>query len=138
MKEYLYTHYLEAIRSVLENSPKIDRKFMPQVSKDDLPEAIELLKKNGVQVTFKNILPTQLSSSQKQVNREKVINIVKDIKKGKKMPPLIVSIDGFIVDGHHRWLAYKLINPNQPIKVIQMNLPKDKAIIEYKKIENSI
>lgn len=111
---------------------------MPQVAKDDLPEAIELLKKNGVQVRFKNILPTKLSYSQKQVKREKVINIVKDIKKGKKMAPLVISNDNYIVDGHHRCIAYKLIDPNQPIKVIQMNLPKDKAIIQYKKIEGKL
>ena len=36
--------------------------------------------------------------------------------------PLITSSDFYIIDGHHRWLATKNINPNDKIEVYQANI----------------
>lgn len=52
------------------------------------------------------------------------------------MHPIIISKDGYIVDGHHRWIAFKLLK--KPLKAIQIDLPKNEAIIEFKKIEGLI
>lgn len=117
---------------------EISRKFMPQISGDSIGQAVELLTKNGIIVQKGKISVSKLTHSQEAVNKEKVRNIIRDIKRGKKMPPLIISNDNYIVDGHHRWIAYKLLDPNMIIKVIRINLPKQESIVAYKKVENEI
>lgn len=117
---------------------EISRKFMPQISGDSIGQAVELLTKNGITVQKGKISVNKLTHSQETVNKEKVRNIIRDIKRGKKIPPLIISNDNYIVDGHHRWIAYKLLDSNMIIKVIRINLPKPESIIAYKKVENEI
>lgn len=116
----------------------MDRFDMPQVSKDDMPEAFKILKDNGIGVGMKTVLPKNLKHSQKQVNKQKVQSIVKDIQSGKKMPPMVISNDGWIVDGHHRQLAYIAIDPEGSKNVVMIDLPRDKAIAAYKWVENAV
>jgi hypothetical protein len=40
----------------------------------------------------------------------------------------ITSSDGFILDGHHRWLAGMLIDPSMKVKVIAIDLPIDELL----------
>jgi 3-methyladenine DNA glycosylase AlkC len=108
---------------------------MPQVSGDDLSDAISILKKNNIPVSVTEVLPSKLKHSQKQINKEKVANIIKDMRKGKKMPPCIISKDQWMVDGHHRNVAYKIEEPNKEQKYIQIQLPRDQAIALYKQTE---
>lgn len=118
-------------------SELMDRLDMPQVSKDDMPEAFKILNDRGIGVSMKSVLPKNLKHSQSKVNIKKIQNIVKDIKSGKKMPPIVISNDGHIVDGHHRQLAYKALG-NKPMKAVMIDLPRDQAIIAYKQVENLI
>ena len=37
--------------------------------------------------------------------------------------PLVISKDNFIVDGHHRWAAYRLKRPKASLPVIAINAP---------------
>lgn len=118
-------------------SELMDRLDMPQVSKDDMPEAFKILNDMGISVSMKSVLPKNLKHSQSKVNIKKIQNIVKDIKFGKKMPPIVISNDEHIVDGHHRQLAYKALG-NKPMKAVMIDLPRDQAIIAYKQVENLI
>lgn len=115
----------------------LDRSQMPQVDHSDLPEAFSILTSNGIGVSAKEVIPSSLKHSQSKVNIKKIQNIVKDIKSGKKMPPIVISNDGHIVDGHHRQLAYKALG-NKPMKAVMIDLPRDQAIIAYKQVENLI
>lgn len=117
---------------------ELSRQNMPQVPGDSIGLAIKLLKQNGITVQVGKIPVTKLTHSQDAVNKEKVKNIIRDIKKGKKIPPLVISQDNYIVDGHHRWIAYKLLDPNMIIKVVRISLPKPEAILAYKKVEHEI
>jgi hypothetical protein len=115
---------------------ELERKFMPQIAHNELPEAISLLRGNGVAVKIETRSPSDLVHSQRAVNKDKVRNIIKDIKNKKPMPPIIISEDNFVIDGHHRWIAYKLLN--LPIKCIRIGLPQKEAIIKFKKIEGKL
>lgn len=115
---------------------ELERKYMPQVAQNDLPVALSLLKGNGVKVSIETVSPSDLKHSQRAVDKKKVLSIIKDLKSGKILPPLVISLDNYIVDGHHRWIAYKLLK--MPIKCIKIHLPQKEAIIEFKKIESQI
>lgn len=40
----------------------------------------------------------------------------------------IVSSDNYIMDGHHRWAAATLINPNRSVKVARVDLPANQLV----------
>lgn len=132
----LYQNFLDAIRCVVETT--YNRDDMPQVDGDDLTSAVDILRSHDISVQVKNIQPGRLKSSQKQVDKNKVRSIIRDIKSGKKMPPIVVSNDWFIVDGHHRKFAYLVTSPKTPIKVLMVDLPIDAAIKAYSAVENLI
>ena len=84
---------------------KIPRHLLPQIPSNKLSEFVDHLRENGVKSGVAALPVVQLKPIQAHVNRKKVESLkVKDdlIKK-----PLIVTRDGFIVDGHHRWLALR-------------------------------
>lgn len=111
---------------------------MPQIDHDNLSFAVRILKKSGIGVSLKSILPTELHHSQHEINDTKVQNIIKDIQSGKPMPPIVASSDNYIVDGHHRQVAYETMAPNKPIKIIQIDLPQKLAVVVWKKIESKL
>ena len=86
----------------------IPRHLMPQIPKESLPKFIRYIHDNGVSVSKKTLPINKLLPVQKHVNREKVDSFKQDFKeKGNKWPPLLITSQGFIIDGHHRWLAAK-------------------------------
>ena len=115
-----------------------NRSEMPQVSGDDLSDVIELIQKNNIPVSVSENLPGDLKHSQKEIHKNKVKNIIKDMREGKKMPPCVISKDNWIVDGHHRNVAYKIECPNETKKSIKIELPRDRAIQIYKKVEDRL
>jgi len=70
-----------------------------------------------------------LKPSQNEINVNRVDDVIKGIKT-KKMTknPIVVSKDGYVVDGHHRWAAYKKLNPNKKLPVMMMNAPIKDAL----------
>ncbi len=62
----------------------------------------------------------QLRPSQEEINRERVEDVKDDIEEKKLDPrvPLIVSADNYVIDGHHRWAAYKSKHPRRPLPVL--------------------
>lgn len=112
-----------------------NRSEMPQIDSEDLPEAIRFLK-NLIPCSIVELPPNAIKNSQKEIHKDKVKNIIKDMRSGKKMPPCIISKDQWMVDGHHRNVAYKIEEPNKEQRYIQIQLPRDQAIEIYKKLED--
>jgi ParB-like chromosome segregation protein Spo0J len=121
------------LKAILESI--YDREDMPQIQGSDLKDAFSILKKAGIPVEIVSMLPKKLRHSQKTVNKKKVMALTKSISQGQKIPPIVISEDNYIVDGHHRQLAYAVIEPDTEIPVIQIGLPRDKAIKAYKAVE---
>lgn len=82
----------------------IPRHLLPQIPKEKLPEFVRYLHKNGIGVDKTDVEAKKLLPIQKHVNKDKVKSIISDKDKALRIP-LIITSDGFLVDGHHRWLA---------------------------------
>lgn len=95
----------------------IPRHLLPQIPKDKYKEFIEFLQDHEIRVQVGKVLVSQLRPIQAHVNREKVESLKDDIQKAKNSP-IIVSKDGLILDGHHRYIAMK-----------EMGFPKMAAIV---------
>lgn len=114
-----------------------DREDMPQVATDDLQPAVDMLKAAGVDITIVDRSPYGLKPYQKQMNGAAIKKLV-DRYKDKPMSdikPIVISNDGYIVDGHHRWGALLILNrEHDNFPFIQIGLPRDQAIEAFNKV----
>ncbi len=108
------------------------RADMPQVKKENYPEFMEYLEKNGARFTTekdipaKDLKPVQSEFSDAGIERQS--------KKTGSRKPVIVSSDNYIIDGHHRWLV--ALNFEDTVDVIRVNMPVNqllKLVLEFPK-----
>jgi hypothetical protein len=74
----------------------------------DITEAyLERLRSSGVSLTEDEALASHLKATQNELNGGKVAGIMQAARAGELdlNQPIVVSKDGYIVDGHHRWAA---------------------------------
>jgi hypothetical protein len=104
--------------------PKIgmtfSRSLMPQIDSHKMDEYLNYL--TGKQIGYvKQKLPTsELKSTQMEFDKGKVAEMMNS---GKPAKPIVVSNDGYILDGHHRWLADYNKDKNAQTSAIVVNLP---------------
>ena len=104
-----------------EDTKNIDRKGMPQVAENDLAAFLKYLKNNDIEVKEKTVQASELKASQGQFHKEKIKKIIKSIEANElEYKPLLVSKDNYIVDGHHRWLAF--LNLDKKIDIYKINI----------------
>lgn len=80
----------------------------------------------GIEATKTKKSMNDLKPAQGEINKAKVEGMAKAIKNGKTLggDPPVVSSDGYVIDGHHRWAAMKEAGKgNQKINVIELNAP---------------
>ncbi len=106
----------------------IPRKLMPQfTSPRDIRSFTDFIgKRYGIKAVRGTRRAGQLRPSQEEIHRERVEDVKEDIVAKKPTPnaPLIVSEDGYVIDGHHRWAAYKSHEPGKKMPVL---IVKDSA-----------
>ena len=97
------------------------RKEMPQVEGKNVPKFLDFLKKNDVKYTEKLVDSKTLKPTQNQFNHEKIQGMI-DVIDSKQQKPIMVSKDGFVIDGHHRWLAHYNMGRKMPVYQIELNI----------------
>lgn len=104
-------------------SKGIERVKMPQLSGKAVPGSraaaaaseqgrvdatepfLAALRESGIKVRATHMKASHLRASQSELNGATVAGIVKALEDGTmpQGPPIFVSQDGYIIDGHHRW-----------------------------------
>ncbi len=86
------------------------------------------LKKSGVQIRRRTIPVGKLKATQTEIKASKTFGMADSHLKGN-FPgidkQILVSRDGYILDGHHRWAALLTIDPKRKMSVIEIGLPMD-------------
>lgn len=103
----------------------ISRGKMPQVSKHDYNELFYYLKDHGITSHATSIAANGLKPIQKDFADK---GVEKALNKRHIVKPVIISNDGYLIDGHHRWLAQMNINGDTEIPVIRVNAPVQKLL----------
>lgn len=102
--------------------PKIgmtfSRSLMPQI--DNHEEYIKYLDNKNISYVKQKLPTSDLKSTQMEFDKDKVAEIMNSREAAK---PIIVSNDGYILDGHHRWLADYNKDKNAKTSSIVVNLP---------------
>lgn len=105
----------------------IPRKLMPQFTSAKAIQDFRAYIKSKYAIKSKKATrrARNLRPSQEEINRERVEDVKEDIREKKLDPkvPLIVSEDNFVIDGHHRWAAYKSHHPTKPLPVLVVEAP---------------
>jgi hypothetical protein len=105
----------------------IPRRLMPQfTSPKDIRSFISFAQKRyGIRSRRATRRAGQLRPSQEEINRERVEDVADDIRYKKLDPkvPLIVSADNYVIDGHHRWAAFKKDQPAKKMPVLLVQAP---------------
>jgi len=96
------------------------------------PEDGEPIEDDRIKVVTKSFSVQELKPSQSSMNINKALAQVVAMLLGK-MPMggnlgAFISIDNHIMDGHHRWVATGMIDPNAKVGGYQVNFPGDKLI----------
>lgn len=120
---------------------KIDRKRMPQIPDEHRDAFVKYLGDAGISVADEHVDPKSLKPTQSNFAGPKVGAILRTIRKtGWPGNPILVTRDGFILDGHHRWAAaamhaFEQVGVRIPVtridapiaQVLQQGLDFDKA-----------
>lgn len=97
------------------------REQLPQVDEANIDKLVKLIKKNA-KVKFGKFNVNDLKSSQKDIDWEKVSSIVDELVESglDDIPPIFISGDMFILDGHHRVMAIQNVFPDTEIEAYQI------------------
>ena len=104
------------------------RSEMPVVpgGHDGAEKLAEHLGEQGVSSRFEHVDPRTLTATQSQIDGVKVGQMLGTLREGRPAGTLIVSEDGKILDGHHRWAAnaaYAVDHPGHTIEVLRAGEP---------------
>ena len=86
----------------------IPRENMPQIEGETMTNFLKYHEEQGVTVEHTTMLAKELHPTQNEINQGMVLGIVAAAKAGTFKPceaEILVSTDGHVVDGHHRWAA---------------------------------
>jgi hypothetical protein len=105
----------------IKKSLGVNRAQMPQINSKDLKDYLEFLKEVGVGVSAKTINVSKVGMTQKEINIDKVKGLL-GTDRNNLAKPVIISNDGYILDGHHRVVALYNIDKNFKLKTIEVDL----------------
>lgn len=83
---------------------QIPRHLLPQIPKDKIQEFQKFLESKGIKSRRTRMPVTWFLPIQKHVNQEKVDSLMNEPDK-ISVSPNIATSEGYLVDGHHRWVA---------------------------------
>ena len=106
----------------------IPRRLMPQIY-NAKTFSKKIKKRYGIKTRKAMVRAKNLKPAQNEINKEIVDNLIDKMKKyGEHKNPIVISKDKYIVDGHHRWAAYKKFKPNKKIDAVVIDAPVNNAI----------
>lgn len=107
----------------------IMRDEMPQVPRGAKDEFLSEMKKRGIDVTREKVSPKELHPIQAEISASKTGQIYRDLLNGghkdSDKARIVVSSDGYVIDGHHRWAASAFMsfkNSGEKIPVLRVDM----------------
>jgi hypothetical protein len=113
----------------------IARKDMPQIpGKERARFLAEIEKSDGITATAEEVDPTTLKPVQKEISSSRSGAIYEKFREEGGIPQderILISSDGFVIDGHHTWgasVGFAFDNPGTTIPVYRLSVTADEAM----------
>lgn len=112
-------------KSICKGDLGIPRKYMPQFNTSaEIREFTQFIKRAyNIKSCKKTKQALELRPSQGEISRVRIKKLIEEKIFEKVIIPLIVSGDNYIVDGHHRWAAFRSEHPTKRIPVVMIDAP---------------
>ena len=112
-------------KSICRGHLGIPRKYMPQFnSPAEIQQFTRFVKKAyGIRSYKTQKAAKDLKSSQREINKKRVKGLIDDNIINKVRVPVLISGDDYVIDGHHRWAAYKLKAPEKKMPAVVIDAP---------------
>lgn len=117
----------------------VPRATMPQVDLEHRGAMTQYLKGRGLDWDSEEAKPRDLKPAQSEYNPAKVEQSRQfSVDNPDKAPrKILVSSDGYVMDGHHQWMAKLEDAPNVPIPILRLHAPANVAIPELREFGSS-
>jgi hypothetical protein len=113
----------------------IARKDMPQIPGKERGRFLaEIEKSDGITSTAEEVDPTTLKPVQKEISASRSGAIYNKFREEGGIPAderILVSSDGFVIDGHHTWgasVAFAFDNPGTKIPIYRLSVTAQEAL----------
>jgi ribosomal protein S18 acetylase RimI-like enzyme len=113
----------------------IARKDMPQIPGKERGRFLaEIEESDGITATAEEIDPTTLKPVQKEISAARSGAIFEKFREEGGIPRkerILISSDGFVIDGHHTWgasVAFAFDNPGTTLPVYRLSVTADEAM----------
>jgi len=97
---------------------KVPRSDMPQIKAEHRGAMVNFLKGKGISHESKEVPAADLKPTQAEFSRTKVAKAQKYTGGDRS---ILVSSDGYVLDGHHQWLAK--LEAGESVNIIQLGAP---------------
>jgi hypothetical protein len=121
---------------LLQGNAGIPRIDMPQIPSKVLPDFLKGLDDDRIGVHRGVRKVREIKATQSELHMDKVREMQTQ-ERANLLKPVIISKDGFLLDGHHRWAALVLENPDNEIPVVQVDLPIKSLLARAKKFSGA-
>lgn len=101
----------------------VPRARMPQVRSDIVPDFLQWLRDNGITTRRMRIEADDIKPTQREIDLDKVAAMAATTPERALAKPVIISKDGHLLDGHHRWLALVNRDPDYRLRAVQIGVP---------------
>lgn len=120
---YTYADVHDKVQKLLHGNLGIERTAMPQIRSAALPGFLKDLESRGVRITHEDVKANTLRATQATMHSPAIGDLAQSGKDVTAERRIIISGDGFVLDGHHRWAAAHVRNPASRVQVIRVHLP---------------
>ena len=108
------------------NAGHIPRAQMPQVPSANIPEFKSWLQSMGIGAKSETVDPHTLKKTQEALNPAAVAAVAAALKTPDHNPkidkPVLISRDGYILDGHHTWAGHMAAGMPQSVERIDLDI----------------
>lgn len=106
----------------------VERADMPQITSSRMPDYLSDLRARGVSVKTTTADPTKLKPVQRNISARKTNQMRQSVRTNERNingKPTLISSDGYVIDGHHRWAAQTVEGWTNPMRVpvIRVGMP---------------
>jgi hypothetical protein len=99
----------------------ISRNQMPQIDSKFRDKFIDFIEERGIKVRHIRVPAKSLKTAQGEYNRDKVASMIQSGE--NNLTPIIISKDGFVIDGMHRLIAkLNMIGVSTYMNVIELGM----------------
>lgn len=107
----------------------VARAAMPQVASAHVAAFLAEAEASGVSVRRGKRKVSELRPTQKELSLEKAHAMLEAVPEAALAKAVLVSEDGYLLDGHHRWAALSLMSAEVEVEAVVLGLPIE-ALLE--------